>query len=59
MDELRGSRNSKLPIFLRKLAGPAGLEPATSWFVVVMREINQRRPMTIKIRQVSNLQSIG
>ncbi len=44
-------------IFLGKLAGPAGLEPATSWFVVVMREIDRRRRMTTKIPRLNDLRN--
>jgi hypothetical protein len=33
----------------------AGLEPATSWFVVVIRKIDRVRPMTTKILLLNDL----
>jgi hypothetical protein len=39
----------------RSLRTPARLEPATSWFVVVVRKIDQGRFRTTKIRWISDL----
>jgi len=38
-----------------KLARPAGLEPATSWFVVVIRKIDAIATEDMKIRRLSDL----
>src|SRR5258705_13773617 len=37
------------------MARPGGLEPATSWFVAVIRPIHRDRPRTMKIRRLSEL----
>jgi hypothetical protein len=44
---------------LKTLARPAGLEPATSWFVAVMLMIHLLRPLMMKIRRFNDLQSNG
>src|SRR5207244_6556914 len=36
-------------------AGPAGLEPATSWFVVVIRKIDRAPLIVTKIPTISDL----
>ena len=41
--------------FSGKLVGPAGLEPATSWFVVGIRKIDRTRPMMTKIPPLNDL----
>jgi hypothetical protein len=41
------------------VARPAGLEPATSWFVVVALMIYRRRPMAMKIPRLNNLGTAG
>jgi hypothetical protein len=42
---------------MNELARPAGLEPATSWFVVVTRKIEGHRLMTTKITPRSDLRA--
>jgi hypothetical protein len=37
------------------MARPAGLEPATSWFVVVTRTINRKRRSAMKILRINDL----
>jgi len=53
--ELRVRLIHKRLIFFGKLVRLAGLEPATSWFVVVIRKIDRVRPMTTKILLLNDL----
>ena len=54
----RAATKAKKRKCLRKVARPAGLEPATSWFVAVARTISRQRPRAMKIRRLSDLRSL-
>jgi hypothetical protein len=52
-----GARFVSINHVAKSLARPAGLEPATSWFVVRVWKVNRHPLMMMKIRRLSELRS--